>query len=183
MKDKKCKFVYIRKKDHPKLYLWAKNWEKLNVPKPDTEPVPVMEVMKTPIDSTDTSSETSRRTDIKIETKASVKDDHDDKSIASDSELMKILEEDSSNSDESKVMCKKEDSINSNGGHILLDALTRNGSPDEKQKLNLENAIENISKLKRVFFFSFFLFFFFPFFSLIAVIYSIALFTIVLLLR
>ncbi|XP_047362274.1 PHD finger protein 20 isoform X3 [Vespa velutina] len=141
----RVKINVAQKKDHPKLYLWAKNWEKLDVPKPDMEPVPIIEVMKIPIDSTDTSSETSRRTDIKIETKTSVKDDHDDKSIASDSELMKILEEDSSTSDESKVMCKKEDTINSNGGHILLDALTRNGSPDEKQKLKLENAIENIN--------------------------------------
>lgn len=155
---KRYEFVYIRKKDHPKLYLWAKNWDKLDVPKPDTDPVPVMEVMKTPVDSTDTSSETSRRTDTKIDTKTSVKDDHDDKSIASDSELMKILEEDSSNSDESKVMCKKEDSINSNGGHILLDALTRSGSPDGKQKLKLDNAIENISKLKQSVFLFIFLF-------------------------
>ncbi|KAK2576179.1 hypothetical protein KPH14_007496 [Odynerus spinipes] len=141
----RVKINVAQKKDHPKLYLWAKNWEKMDVPKPDTEPVPVMEVTKTPVDSVDTSSETSRRTDIKIETRTSLKDDHDDKSIASDSELMKILEEDSSNSDESKVMCKKEDTVNSNDGHILLDALTRNGSPVEKQKLKLENATENMN--------------------------------------
>ncbi|XP_015180714.1 PREDICTED: uncharacterized protein LOC107068609 isoform X4 [Polistes dominula] len=141
----RVKINVAQKKDHPKLYLWAKNWEKLDVPKPDTEPIPVMEIIKTPVDFIDTSSETSRRTDIKTETKTSVKDDHDDKSIASDSELMKILEEDSSNSNESKVMCKKEDLANSKGGHILLDALTRNGSPNEKQKLKLENLTENIN--------------------------------------
>lgn len=139
----RVKINVAQKKDHPKLYLWAKNWDKMDVPKPETEPVPVMEMTKTLVESVELNTDTSRRADVKVETKTSVKDEHDDKSIASDSELMKILEEDSSNSDESKVMCKKEDSVNPNGGHILLDALTRNGSPDEKQKPKLENLMEN----------------------------------------
>ncbi|KAI4502468.1 hypothetical protein M0802_002380 [Mischocyttarus mexicanus] len=146
LRSLRVKINVAQKKDHPKLYLWAKNWEQLDVPKPDMDPIPVMEIMKTSIDFIDTGSETPRRADIKIETKTSVKDDHDDKSIASDSELMKILEEDSSNSNESKVMCKKEDLANSkDGGHILLGALTRNESPNENQRLKLEKSIENIN--------------------------------------
>lgn len=122
-----------RKKDHPKLYLWAKNWEKTDVPKIDIEPVPVMEVLKSGASSTDAGSESSRRTEIKTEAKPSLKDDQDEKSIASDSELMKILEEDSTHSDESRIVNKKEGLMNSKDSHILLDALT-SGTADAKQK-------------------------------------------------
>lgn len=124
-------FIY-RKKDHPKLYLWAKNWEKMDVPKVDMEPVPVMEITKA-ASFTDTGAEIPRRIETKADIKLSIKDDQDEKSIASDSELMKILEEDSTHSDESRIMSKKEGSMNSKDSHILLDALT-GGNTDIKEK-------------------------------------------------
>lgn len=124
-------FALYRKKDHPKLYLWAKNWEKMDVPKIDIKPVPVMEITKT-ANFTNTDSEISRRVETKADVKLSMKDDQDEKSIASDSELMKILEEDSTHSDESRIN-KKEGSNNSKDSHILLDALT-GGNLDIKEK-------------------------------------------------
>ncbi|XP_024944954.1 PHD finger protein 20 isoform X5 [Cephus cinctus] len=130
----RVKINVAQKKDHPKLYLWAKNWEKSEIPKPDTDPVPVMEIIKTPLDSMDTASETSHSLEPKVEFKETVKEDPDKKSIASDTELMKILEEDSTHSDESKVI-KKEDT--QTDGHILLDALTRTSSPEKKTSENL----------------------------------------------
>ncbi|KAL6260579.1 hypothetical protein P5V15_008100 [Pogonomyrmex californicus] len=128
----RVKINVAQKKDHPKLYLWAKNWEEMAVPKIDVEPVPVMEITKT-ASFTDTSSEISRRVETKTDTKLSIKDDQDEKSIASDSELMKILEEDSTHSDESKIINKKEVLMNSKDSHILLDALTSDNS-DIKEK-------------------------------------------------
>lgn len=92
-----------------------------------------MEIIKPETSSTDTSSEVMRRTEVKTETKLPVKDDQDEKSIASDSELMKILEEDSTHSDESRIINKKEGLINSKDSHILLDALTSSNS-DIKEK-------------------------------------------------
>lgn len=127
-----CLNLY-RKKDHPKLYLWAKNWEKMDVPKIDMEPVPIMEITKAP-SFTDTSSEISRRVELKADIKLSLKDDQDEKSIASDSELMKILEEDSTHSDESRIINKKEGLMNSKDSHILLDALT-SGNSDIKENI------------------------------------------------
>lgn len=126
-----CLNLY-RKKDHPKLYLWAKNWEKMDVPKIDMEPVPVMEITKVG-SFTDTGSEIPRRVETKADVKLSMKDDQDEKSIASDSELMKILEEDSTHSDESRIISKKESLINTKDSHILLDALT-SGNSDIKEK-------------------------------------------------
>lgn len=127
-------FFCFRQKDHPKLYLWAKNWEKTDIPKIDIEPVPIMEMTKSEAECVDVGSENSRRADVlKVEAKLSLKDDQDEKSIASDSELMKILEEDSTHSDESRVSPKKEGLINSKDSHILLDALTSSNS-DGKQK-------------------------------------------------
>jgi len=105
----------------------------MDVPKIDIEPVPVMEVTKLGTNSTDTNSEILRRVEIKTETKLSLKDDQDEKSIASDSELMKILEEDSMNSDESRIVNKKEGLMSSKDSHILLDALTSSNS-DTKQR-------------------------------------------------
>lgn len=125
------KFLY-RKKDHPKLYLWAKNWEKIEIPKIDIDPIPVMEIVKTGSSFIDMSLEIPRRAETKTDVKLSVKDDQDEKSIASDSELMKILEEDSTHSDESRIINKREGFINSKDGHILLDALT-SGNSDIKE--------------------------------------------------
>jgi len=97
----------------------------------DMEPVPVMEITKA-TSFTDTGSEIPRRVETKTDIKLS-KDDQDEKSIASDSELMKILEEDSTHSDESRIISKKEGLMNSKDSHILLDALTSSNS-DIKEK-------------------------------------------------
>jgi len=104
----------------------------MDVPKIDVEPIPVMEITKA-ASFTDTGSELPRRVETKVDIKLSMKDDQDEKSIASDSELMKILEEDSTHSDESRITSKKEGSINSKDSHILLDALT-GGNSDIKEK-------------------------------------------------
>lgn len=122
------KFVFCRKKDHPKLYLWAKNWEKLEIPKAEVEPVPVLEYAKPSVTVAETASEVSQTEETKSESRTT-KDvnDVDGKSIASDTELMKILEEDSLQSNESKVNNKNEEGENKN---ILLDALTKNETPD-----------------------------------------------------
>lgn len=140
--------IYIyRQKDHPKLYLWAKNWEKTNIPKVDIEPVPIMEITKSSVDSVDTGSESLRCIEPKIETKLSLKDDQDEKSIASDSELMKILEEDSTHSEEPRVTGKKEGLINSKDSHILLDALTNSNSEVKQRSIDPDIKTENIGML------------------------------------
>ncbi|XP_043259702.1 uncharacterized protein LOC122401564 isoform X2 [Colletes gigas] len=128
----RIKVNVAQKKDHPKLYLWAKNWEKMEIQKPDVTPIPIIEITKVTNDSVDTVTDASRRVEVKTETKFTVKDDHDEKSIASDSELMKILEEDNTTNDESKVLSKKEDSTNQNKSHILLNALTKSTTSGEK---------------------------------------------------
>ncbi|XP_017758548.1 PREDICTED: uncharacterized protein LOC108549586 isoform X3 [Eufriesea mexicana] len=127
----RVKINVAQKKDHPKLYLWAKNWERIEIPKPSMTPVPIMEIMKPGKDCIDTVSEGSRRIEVKTETKFTSKDDHDEKSIASDSELMKILEEDNIAPDESKIS-KKEDFANQSKSHILLDALTKSDTSETK---------------------------------------------------
>lgn len=124
------------------MYLWAKNWEKIEILKPNMTPVPIMEIIKSGKDCTDTISENSHRIEIKTETKFSLKDDHDEKSIASDSELMKILEEDNITSDESKNIGKKEDLVHQNKSHILLDALTKNDTIEIKYKNSISSDIK-----------------------------------------
>lgn len=107
-----------------------------------------MEIMKSDADSVDVvnSENTRRAAELKTEVKLSMKDDQDEKSIASDSELMKILEEDSTHSDESRVTCKRggEGLINSKDSHILLDALT-SGNTDAKQKNAATSDVKNES--------------------------------------
>ncbi|XP_043514068.1 PHD finger protein 20 isoform X1 [Frieseomelitta varia] len=126
----RVKINVAQKKDHPKLYLWAKNWEKTEVPKPNVTPIPIMEIMKSGKDCIDT-SEGAQQIEVKTETKFNLKDDQDEKSIASDSELMKILEEDNITSDEPKINGKK-DLIHQSKSHILLDALTKNDASEGK---------------------------------------------------
>ncbi|XP_032683770.1 PHD finger protein 20 isoform X3 [Odontomachus brunneus] len=142
----RVKINVAQQKDHPKLYLWAKNWDKTNVPKVDIEPIPIMEITKSGADSVDMGSESLRRIEPKIENKLSLKDDQDEKSIASDSELMKILEEDSTHSDEPRVTGKREGLVNSKDSHILLDALT-NSNSDVKQRTDPDIKTENIGLL------------------------------------
>ncbi|XP_076282209.1 PHD finger protein MBD-R2 isoform X2 [Lasioglossum baleicum] len=130
----RIKINVAQKKDHPKLYLWAKNWDKIEIQKPDITPVPIIEITKATNDTADIVDDVSRRIEVKMETKFTLKEDPDEKSIASDSELMKILEEDNTIAEEAKLACKKEDSANQNKSHILLDALTKIPSPEGKYK-------------------------------------------------
>ncbi|CAK9810922.1 PHD finger protein 20-like protein 1 [Anthophora plagiata] len=134
----RVKINVAQKKDHPKLYLWAKNWEKIEIPKLNMIPVPIMEVTKQGKDCTDTVAEVSHRIEVKLETKFSLKDEHDEKSIASDSELMKILEEDNTTPDESRMTCKK-DLAHQTKSHILLDVLTKNDVSEEKYEESLSS--------------------------------------------
>ncbi|XP_043270444.1 PHD finger protein 20 isoform X3 [Venturia canescens] len=125
----RVKISVAQKKDHPKLYLWAKNWEKSEVKEPMTEPVPVMRIVKKTVETPDSGTETL------IEPKAEipnvVKEDFDEKSIASDTELMKILEEDSTHSEETKVDCKKREAKIPNGE---IDASKeKDASPSENE--------------------------------------------------
>lgn len=101
----RVKINVAQKKDHPKLYLWAKNWEKFLIPKPDITPVPILEI----IENTDV---------VKTEIEPVKTEENDDSQapeikIATDSDLMKILE--GANADDSKI--SKE--------NFLLNALTK----------------------------------------------------------
>lgn len=91
------------------------------------EPVPVMRIVKKKVDTPDSGAE--KFVEPKVEIPAIAKEDFDEKSIASDTELMKILEEDSTHSEETKVECKKEETKNSNGD--LDAALEKNKTPGE----------------------------------------------------
>ncbi|XP_046735242.1 PHD finger protein 20-like protein 1 isoform X2 [Diprion similis] len=119
----RVKINVAQKKDHPKLYLWAKNWEKTEIPKPDTELVPIMEIVKPALETAESSLDSSPCPEIKNEIKEEPEDETHKKSIASNTELMKILEEDSLHAEELKNVKKQE---NQSEGHILLEALTRN---------------------------------------------------------
>lgn len=111
-----------------------------------------MEVTKPGMDCIDTVTEVSREIEVKTETKFSVKEDPDEKSIASDSELMKILEEDNTTSDESKAGCKKDDLEHQNKSRILLDALTKNDILDGKCKTLLPSDVKtNIGNNGKIF--------------------------------
>ncbi|XP_076686352.1 PHD finger protein MBD-R2 isoform X4 [Andrena cerasifolii] len=138
----RVKINVAQRKDHPKLYLWAKNWEKIEIQKPDITPVPVVEITNTVKDTANTVGDTSRRLELKMETKFTLRDDHDEKSIASDSELMKILEEDNTTAEDTKIICKKEDVINQNKSHILLDALTKSSATEEKYKNLITSSVK-----------------------------------------
>ena len=137
-----------RKKDHQKLYLWAKNWEKSEIPPPTTGTVPVMQIVKPEIE--EQTDDFIPASDVVVEPEtveipAVVKDDSDDKSIGSDTELMKILEEDST--DESKGICKAENPENPSSNPILLDALTKNENSENGQSTDVaEEKIEDLEK-------------------------------------
>lgn len=86
-----------------------------------------MEIVKPPLDTAESSLDSSPFAEVKPEIKEEPKDEPNKKSISSNSELMKILEEDSLNAEELKNIKKQE---NQTEGHILLEALTRN-NPDK----------------------------------------------------
>ncbi|XP_014300215.1 PHD finger protein 20 isoform X2 [Microplitis demolitor] len=132
----RVKINVAQNKDHPKLYLWAKNWEKSELPKPNVEPIPIMEIIKSEPVSPDTDTDVCQ-SDMKSEpidsdTKEEI---NCDRSIHSDSELMKILEEDNNPSaDEPKI--KKENSIKNNKEDNLLTPTATNGDDKIPQKSN-----------------------------------------------
>ena len=114
----------------------------MEIQKPDITPVPVVEITNAVKDTANTVGDASRRLELKMETKFTLRDDHDEKSIASDSELMKILEEDNTTAEDTKIICKKEDVINQNKSHILLDALTKNSVAEEKYKNLITSSVK-----------------------------------------
>ena len=137
----RVKINVAHKKDHPKLYLWAKNWEKFVIPKPDITPVPVFEV----IEQAEELESKADNEEIKFEDQT-IKKDPDDKSIATDSELVKILEEGGTHSEDSKVVNKIEDSGSQSEDHFLLDALTKSSCLEENLKTETSNEILELSQ-------------------------------------
>ncbi|KAJ8664725.1 hypothetical protein QAD02_006387 [Eretmocerus hayati] len=126
----RVKVNVVQHKDHPKLYLWAKNWSEVNIPTFKLEPVPVIEVIK---DEQSTDTRTNGVTVEKLELPFPIKSDPDQKLITSDTELMKILEEDTPPTEETNPPsnpgvdnCPKDD------GENLLNALTKNGFDDNQ---------------------------------------------------
>lgn len=133
--------------------MWAKNWDKSDIPKPNVEPVPILEIIKNEPESMADDMENRQQSDsIKLETKPPIKDDLDVKSIASDTELMKILEGNTTVSDDTKMM-KNEDITGNNDGQILLDALTKNNGLDYLKCNNDEKTmgikLENTNRQNR----------------------------------
>ncbi|XP_020710095.2 PHD finger protein 20 isoform X3 [Athalia rosae] len=133
----RVKINVAQKKDHPKLYLWAKNWEKTEIPAPNTDPVPIMEIVKPSFAPTESSLDSSPSMDVKVEIKNEIKEESDEKSIASNSELMKILEEDSLHSEELKNSKKQEIP---NEGNILLGALTKDNLDESASETKPDNS-------------------------------------------
>lgn len=110
----RVKINIARNKDHPKLYLWSKNWDKPDIVEKDIDPVPVLEIVKKQEDN-DLSINVQNDNFIKeviIDDKKIVETNSDDKLISSDTELMKILEEDTNTmSDDSKMSIIKKANI------------------------------------------------------------------------
>ena len=135
----RVKINVAQKKDHPKLYLWAKNWEKSVVPKPNTTPIPVFEVVQ-PTDETE--SRASNETEAREEDET-IKEDSEGKSIATDFELVKILEDGGTHSEESKEVNKNEGIGSQEENRLLLDALSKSDNLDENLKTNTLNEVLN----------------------------------------
>ncbi|CAD6235848.1 GSCOCG00008011001-RA-CDS [Cotesia congregata] len=139
----KVKIGVAQVKDHPKLYLWAKNWDTTELPKPHLEPVPIMEIIK-PEPTTPDMDIT--QLDIKPEgtcpmTKNEI---NGDKSINSDSELMKILEEDNSCvNDDLKVKKEISDSKNIEDSPVVKNE-TEAPQTDKIEDIKIEDSEENI---------------------------------------
>ncbi|XP_057336685.1 PHD finger protein 20 isoform X3 [Microplitis mediator] len=142
----RVKINVAQNKDHPKLYLWAKNWEKSELPKPNVEPVPIMEIIKSEPVSSDTDTDVCQ-SDIKSEPMDSdIKEETNcDRSIHSDSELMKILEEDNNPSvDEPKI--EKENLIKNDKEDNLSTPAATNCDDKIPQKSNKTDGSKIISK-------------------------------------
>ncbi|XP_011501583.1 PREDICTED: uncharacterized protein LOC105365182 [Ceratosolen solmsi marchali] len=139
----RVKVNVAQNKDHPKLYLWAKNWCKIIIPSLKTEPVPILEIIKTE-DLTDNYTENNTKEKLEI----SFSGNDCEKLITSDTELMKILEEDSTQAEESKPSTKYSVSNDlKDEGRILLDALTKNGFEEQDEQVSLIKHESNIHNL------------------------------------
>ncbi|XP_043480685.1 PHD finger protein 20 [Leptopilina heterotoma] len=113
----RVKINVAQKKDHPKLYLWAKNWEKFLIPKPDISPVPILEI----IENTETVAEVKKEEN----------DNTPEIKITTDSDLVKILEDGALADD-----TKKE--------NFLFSALTKSEDKTESDlKENLKTPLES----------------------------------------
>jgi hypothetical protein len=137
----RVKVNVAQNKDHPKLYLWAKTWSKILIPSLKTEPIPILEIIKTE-DLTDTYVETNIKEKLELSFSGN---DCEQKLITSDTELMKILEEDSTHTEEPKSSTKYSVSNNfKDEGRILLDALTRNGFEEQDEQVSLIKSVNNL---------------------------------------
>ncbi|XP_044008198.1 uncharacterized protein LOC122852461 isoform X3 [Aphidius gifuensis] len=121
----RVKINIARNKDHPKLYLWSKNWDKSDIVEKDTNPIPILEIIKKQEDNElSINLQNNNNNSIKeeiIDDQKIVEKNSDDKLISSDSELMKILEEDTNTmSDDLKMSIIKKEDIKENIFHDVL---------------------------------------------------------------
>ncbi|XP_014204979.1 PHD finger protein 20-like protein 1 [Copidosoma floridanum] len=129
----RVKINISQSKDHPKLYLWAKNWSKVEIPTFPLDPVPIMEVIKAENPS-DTLDKTIHD---KLDFSFSIKTEPDQKSITSDTELMSILE-DGSHNEKSKFNVKSTSPVNKDDGQISTCAPNTNEIKEEKGQQTLQ---------------------------------------------
>lgn len=94
----RIKINVVCNKDHPKLYLWAKCWKKVFVAVSKLDIIPLVKIIK--ISENYVFPKTA--SEEKLDETSSVKSNFFSKLISSDSELMKILEEDNIQSEENK---------------------------------------------------------------------------------
>ncbi|XP_058810400.1 uncharacterized protein LOC131675416 [Phymastichus coffea] len=134
----RVKVNVAQNKDHQKLYLWAKNWSKIPVPTLLMEPVPIIEIVKTEICSI------NENMNERLENNFLTKQEDDHKLITSDTELMQILEEDNSPTEDAKLLTKNFSQNNcKEEGHILLDALTKNVIEGQNQQFSFTKSEMN----------------------------------------
>lgn len=139
----RVKINVAQKKDHPKLYLWAKNWEKFLIPKPEISPVPVFEIVER---TEKIDLKVKNEVEMKIENDNLKKDPKDENLIATDSELVKILEDGSTHSDETKAINKNvnpDDQVD----NFLFNALTKTSNLDElKTEISDDTLVNNVKE-------------------------------------
>ncbi|XP_034934323.1 uncharacterized protein MBD-R2 [Chelonus insularis] len=125
----RVKINVAQKKDHPKLYLWAKHWEKSEIPEPQKEPVSVMEVVKLEPKQEESKTDVyvGSNSEMSIEKKEMTEGD----SINSDTELMKILEEDNTIIDESKNVKKDTEETDTENDKTLEETSAKSVSEQE----------------------------------------------------
>lgn len=109
----RVKVNVVLNKNHPKLYLWAKNWNKIITSVIKSETIPLIEMIKAP--ENDISSQAVFEE--KSETSSVTKNNISPKLITSDSELMKILEEDNIQVEENKLSALN--SLKQDNGNVI----------------------------------------------------------------